>query len=55
VTGHEQYQSLDADDLISYVGSDEFTVVDGRFTFDPEDFTDTSITYRGVGRGDINE
>jgi UDP-N-acetyl-D-mannosaminuronic acid dehydrogenase len=55
VTGHEQYQSLDADDLISYVGSDEFTVVDGRFTFDPEDFTDTPITYRGVGRGDIDE
>ena len=55
VTGHDQYQSLDAGDLISYVGSDEFTVVDGRFTFDPEDFTDTPITYRGVGRGDIDE
>jgi UDP-N-acetyl-D-mannosaminuronic acid dehydrogenase len=55
VTGHEPYGSLDTEDLISYVGDDEFTVVDGRFVFDPSDFIDTSITYRGVGRGDIDE
>jgi nucleotide sugar dehydrogenase len=55
VTGHEAYGSLDRDDLINYVGDREFTVVDGRFVFDPSDFSDTSITYRGVGRGDIDE
>jgi len=55
VTGHDQYRSLDAKDLIDYVGEDEFGVVDGRFVFDPSEFTDTRITYRGVGRGDIDE
>lgn len=55
VTGHEQYRSLGADELINYVGNDEFTIVDGRFSFAPDEFTDRGITYRGVGRGNTNE
>lgn len=55
ITGHEQYQSLSADTLAEYVGSSGAVLVDGRFTFEPEAFQDTSITYVGVGRGERND
>lgn len=51
VTGHEQYRELSPESLIDYVGSESFTVVDGRHVFDPDDFTKTAVDYRGVGRG----
>lgn len=51
VTGHEQYHSLSVDTLQDYVGTDDFVVVDGRFTFDSTAFDETSIKYCGVGRG----
>lgn len=54
VTGHNQYRSLSAKDLIDYVGDEDFGIADGRFVFDPLDFADTPITYCGVGRGDLD-
>lgn len=54
VTGHDQYRSLSAELLEERIGSAS-SVVDGRFVFDPDQFHETSLTYRGVGRGVHNE
>jgi UDP-N-acetyl-D-mannosaminuronic acid dehydrogenase len=51
VTGHDQYRKLSAEDVTQYVGNETYTVVDGRHVFDPNAFSDTSVTYLGVGRG----
>lgn len=51
VTGHRQYGDLSAEDLIDYVGNDEFVIVDGRHIFSPDEFAATDVQYLGVGRG----
>jgi len=51
VTGHQQYENITPDELIDYVGSEEFAVVDGRHIFNPDEFDNTKIRYLGVGRG----
>jgi UDP-N-acetyl-D-mannosaminuronic acid dehydrogenase len=51
VTDHEQYCSLSVKELIDYVGSAQFAVIDGRFAFDADDFTDQPVTYIGLGQG----
>lgn len=51
VTGHDQYQSLSVETLEKYIGSTDAVVVDGRFVFDPDEFSETPLTYIGVGRG----
>jgi len=51
VTGHDQYRSLSLDSLEEYIGSTDAVIVDGRFIFDPDAFSETPMTYIGVGRG----
>jgi hypothetical protein len=44
---------MSAQDLISNVGSDDFILVDGRYSFNPDEFRDTEVLYTGVGRGSV--
>jgi UDP-N-acetyl-D-mannosaminuronic acid dehydrogenase len=51
VTGHQQYKDLSPEQLIDYIGGENFSLVDGRHVFHPSDFAATDVQYRGVGRG----
>jgi UDP-N-acetyl-D-mannosaminuronic acid dehydrogenase len=51
VTAHEQYRNLSAEELISLVGHEAFTVLDGRFVFSRSAFAETNVEYIGIGRG----
>ena len=51
VTGHRQYDNLSPENLIDYVGNEEFVIIDGRHIFSPHEFADTNVQYFGVGRG----
>lgn len=53
VTGHEQYRSLDPSTLEEYVGAEGTVIVDGRFVFDPDEISETTFNYVGVGRGGV--
>lgn len=51
VTGHETYRELECLDLVKMVGSEDFTIVDGRNVFALDEFDNSRVNYRGVGRG----
>ncbi len=51
VTGHDAYQEMSPEALIGYVGTEAFSVIDGRHIFEPTDFADTPVRYLGVGCG----
>lgn len=51
MTDHQAYKDLSSEQLVNYVGTDDFIVVDGRHVFEPGEFDGTGVKYVGVGRG----
>lgn len=51
VTAHDAYRSLTPAQIISYVGTEEVVLIDGRQVFCRNDFIGSEVQYLGVGRG----
>lgn len=51
VTGHDEYRAMSPEELIEFVGTEEFAVIDGRHVFEPSAFTTGSTRQLGVGCG----
>jgi UDP-N-acetyl-D-mannosaminuronic acid dehydrogenase len=51
ITGHGEYRGLPPAQLIDYVGTEVFAVIDGRHVFGPDAFAGTDVRHLGVGRG----